>query len=73
MSSEYGVDLEHLDQVVAKLSGLTEFLTDTFDEIDRRDERSTKTLLSFVMGASSPGQRDTCPSAVNHREPRVIE
>ncbi|WP_216893657.1 WXG100 family type VII secretion target [Nocardia alni] len=36
MTDEYGVDLEHLDQVVAHLRNLTGFLTDTFDEIDRR-------------------------------------
>jgi hypothetical protein len=30
----YGVDLEQLDQIIAKPSGLTGFLT--FDEIDRR-------------------------------------
>jgi WXG100 family type VII secretion target len=36
MTGEYGVDLEHLDNVVAKLTGLTGFLTDTFDEINRR-------------------------------------
>ncbi len=36
MTDEFGVDLEHLDQVVARLRNLTGFLTDTFDEIDRR-------------------------------------
>jgi WXG100 family type VII secretion target len=36
MSGQFGVDLEHLDQVVARLNGLAGFLTETFDEIDRR-------------------------------------
>ncbi len=36
MSGNFGVDLEHLDQVVARLNGLSGYLTETFDEIDRR-------------------------------------
>jgi len=32
----FSVDLAHLDQVVARMKGLNGFLSDTFDEIDRR-------------------------------------
>lgn len=35
-ADDFGVDLEELDQIIAKLTGLAGFLTDTFDEIDRR-------------------------------------
>lgn len=34
MSSEFSVDLEHLDQIVARLSGLAGFIADHLDEID---------------------------------------
>jgi WXG100 family type VII secretion target len=33
---KFSVDLDHLDQVVARLTGLSGFLTETFDEIDQR-------------------------------------
>ncbi|MCX4096656.1 WXG100 family type VII secretion target [Nocardia sp. alder85J] len=33
---KFTVDLAHLDQIVARMNGLAGFLTDTFDEIDRR-------------------------------------
>ncbi|WP_280446724.1 WXG100 family type VII secretion target [Nocardia brasiliensis] len=36
MSSEFSVDLEHLDQIVARLSGLAGFVADHLDEIDDR-------------------------------------
>jgi WXG100 family type VII secretion target len=32
----FSVDLDHLDQIIARLNGLTGFLTETFDEIDRK-------------------------------------
>jgi WXG100 family type VII secretion target len=38
----FAVDLDHLDRVVARLTGLTGFLNDTFDAIDRQ----VKTLHS---------------------------
>lgn len=34
MATEFSVDLEHLDQVVARLSGLVGFLTENLDDID---------------------------------------
>jgi WXG100 family type VII secretion target len=34
MSSELSVDLDHLDQIVSRLSGLAAFITDHLDEID---------------------------------------
>ncbi|MGX1776471.1 WXG100 family type VII secretion target [Nocardia brasiliensis] len=36
MSSEFSVDLEHLDQIVSRLSGLAGFVADHLDEIDDR-------------------------------------
>ncbi|MFR9751406.1 WXG100 family type VII secretion target [Nocardia sp. 004] len=36
MSSQFGVDLDHLDHVVARLRGLAGFLADHLDEIDGR-------------------------------------
>jgi WXG100 family type VII secretion target len=35
MSSPFHVDLEHLDNVAARLKGLVGFLTDHLDEVDR--------------------------------------
>ncbi|WP_040782108.1 WXG100 family type VII secretion target [Nocardia pneumoniae] len=34
MSSQFSVDLDHLDQIVARLSGLAGFIADHLDEID---------------------------------------
>ncbi|MEU4808224.1 WXG100 family type VII secretion target [Nocardia fluminea] len=34
MSDEFAVDLDHLDQVVARLTGLAGFINDHLDEID---------------------------------------
>ncbi|WP_433682991.1 WXG100 family type VII secretion target [Nocardia sp. CA-119907] len=34
MSSEFSVDLDHLDEIVSRLAGLAGFLTDHLDEID---------------------------------------
>ncbi|WP_378733692.1 WXG100 family type VII secretion target [Nocardia brasiliensis] len=34
MSSEFSVDLEHLDQIVARLAGLAGFVAEHLDEID---------------------------------------
>ncbi|QIS09645.1 WXG100 family type VII secretion target [Nocardia arthritidis] len=36
MSSEFSVDLDHLDQIVARLSGLAGFVGEHLDEIDER-------------------------------------
>ncbi|MGY4102493.1 WXG100 family type VII secretion target [Nocardia sp. R16R-3T] len=36
MSSEFSVDLDHLDEIVARLSGLAGFISDHLDEIDNR-------------------------------------
>lgn len=36
MSTEFHVDLDHLDQVVARLTGLAEFITDHLLELDKR-------------------------------------
>ena len=36
MSSEFSVDLEHLDQIVSRLSGLAGFVGDHLDEINRQ-------------------------------------
>lgn len=36
MATEFSVDLDHLDQVVARLSGLAGYLTDQLDQIDDR-------------------------------------
>jgi WXG100 family type VII secretion target len=36
MSSKFTVDLEELDKIVARLSGLAGFLHDHLDELDRR-------------------------------------
>ncbi|NMM86149.1 WXG100 family type VII secretion target [Rhodococcus sp. SRB_17] len=36
MTSEFSVDLEHLDQIVSRLSGLAGFVGDHLDEIDRQ-------------------------------------
>ncbi|WP_406281215.1 WXG100 family type VII secretion target [Nocardia sp. NBC_00881] len=36
MSSEFTVDLDHLDEIVAKLSGLAGFIGEHLDEIDDR-------------------------------------
>ncbi|MFQ6391994.1 WXG100 family type VII secretion target [Nocardia sp. KC 131] len=34
MSSHFSVDLDHLDQIVSRLSGLAGFVADHLDEID---------------------------------------
>ncbi|MFE7798667.1 WXG100 family type VII secretion target [Nocardia sp. NPDC057440] len=36
MSSRFSVDLEHLDEIVARLSGLAGFIGEHLDEIDDR-------------------------------------
>ena len=37
MSAEgFAVDLGHLDRIISRMRGLSGFLTDTFDEIDRQ-------------------------------------
>ncbi|WP_328400407.1 WXG100 family type VII secretion target [Nocardia sp. NBC_00403] len=36
MSSEFKVDLDHLDEIVARLSGLAGFIGEHLDEIDDR-------------------------------------
>ncbi|WP_067670325.1 WXG100 family type VII secretion target [Nocardia miyunensis] len=36
MSSEFTVDLEQLDRIVSRLSGLAEFLHDHLNELDRK-------------------------------------
>jgi WXG100 family type VII secretion target len=36
MSSEFSVDLDHLDHIVARLSGLAGFIADHLDEIDNK-------------------------------------
>ncbi|MFQ6331416.1 WXG100 family type VII secretion target [Nocardia sp. NBC_00565] len=36
MSSEFTVDLDHLDDIVAKLSGLAGYIEEHLDEIDDR-------------------------------------
>ncbi|GAA5067197.1 WXG100 family type VII secretion target [Nocardia callitridis] len=36
MSSEFTVDLEHLEQIVSRLSGLAGFVADHLDEIDTK-------------------------------------
>lgn len=36
MSSKFSVDLEHLDQIVSRLSGLAGFVNEHLDEIDRQ-------------------------------------
>ncbi|WP_405177645.1 WXG100 family type VII secretion target [Nocardia sp. NBC_01377] len=36
MSSEFQVDLEHLDEIVARLAGLAGFISEYLDEIDSR-------------------------------------
>ena len=42
MSAKFTVDLEELDRIVARLSGLSGFLRDHLDELDRK----VKTLSS---------------------------
>jgi len=36
MSSEFSVDLDHLDEIVVRLSGLAGFIGEHLDEIDNR-------------------------------------
>ncbi|RJO72930.1 WXG100 family type VII secretion target [Nocardia panacis] len=36
MSSQFSVDLDHLDEIVARLSGLAGFVGEHLDEIDHR-------------------------------------
>jgi len=36
VSSTFTVDLDHLDDIVSRLSGLAGFITDHLDEIDKR-------------------------------------
>jgi WXG100 family type VII secretion target len=36
MSSEFTVDLDHLDQIVSRLAGLAGFVADHLDEIDAK-------------------------------------
>lgn len=43
MSSEFTVDLDHLEEVVAKLSGLAGFVGEHLDEIDDRGAALTGT------------------------------
>ncbi|MFD0362803.1 WXG100 family type VII secretion target [Nocardia sp. GCM10030253] len=43
MSSEFQVDLDHLDEIVARLSGLAGFISEHLDEIDDRVATLTNT------------------------------
>lgn len=36
MTSEFSVDLDHLDEIVSRLSGLAGFIADGLDEIEKR-------------------------------------
>ncbi|NUS92950.1 MAG: WXG100 family type VII secretion target [Nocardia sp.] len=36
MTTEFSVDLDHLEQVVSRLSGLAGFITDQLDQVDDR-------------------------------------
>ncbi|MGW4772848.1 WXG100 family type VII secretion target [Nocardia sp. NPDC004278] len=59
MSTEFTVDLDHLDEIVARLSGLAGFISDNLDEIDEK-----------VAGLAGTGWESVAAAAYNdaHRE-----